>query len=214
MRAAGHQDDTLPRATQHHPEQAAFVLQPGAIAIRLGDEPVERVEIEHRLGPRQAREVALDRADDDHGVELTARGSVGRQDLHGVGVAAFPRREARTAFAGVHRREERLDRGIGGRPRFRDRAREGDDGVELAPRLDGGVASVDQAARARQLTPQGGERIEHRTVRVLRRAIENASYLLHLRGFLRGQAVGELEGPRHGARPGVRDPQEAARRRR
>ena len=128
-------------------------------------------------------------------------GTVGGQDLHGVGVPAFPRREAGSSFARVHRCEERLDRGIGGRPRFRDRAREGDDGIELAPRLDGCVASFDEAARARELTPQGGERIEHRTVRILRRAIENPSYLLHLRGLLGGQAVGELEGPRHRPRP-------------
>ena len=196
-----------------HPEQATLVLQPGAVAVRLRHEPIQGLEVEHRLRQREAGEVPFDGADHDHGVELAARGSVGREDLDGVRLATFPRREPGTALPGVHRRQERLDRRVGGGAGLRDGARERHDRVELAPRLDGGVGRVDQAARAGQLAPQDRERVEHRAVGRFRRPPEDPAHLLHVRGLLRGEAVRELEGTPHGSGPGVRDPQEAARRR-
>ena len=123
MRAAGHEDDALPRTTQHHPEQAAFVLQARAVAIRLGDEPVERGEVEHRLGPGQAREVPLHGADDDHGVELAADGPCAVSTCTASASRRSHAEKPGPRSPASTRREERLDRGIGGRARFRDRAR-------------------------------------------------------------------------------------------
>ena len=199
MRPARQQHDPLPRAAHDHAEQATLVFQPGAVAVRLRHEPIQGLEVEHRLRQREAGEVPLDGADDDHGVELAARGPMRREDLDGVRLATFPRGEPGTALPGVHRRQERLDRRVGGGAGLRDGARERHDRVELAPRLDGGVGRVDQAARAGQLAPQDRERVEHRAIGGLRRPLEDPAHLLHVRGLLRRETVRELEGTSHGS---------------
>ncbi len=84
VRLARGQHDAVPRAAEHHAEQPALVLQAGAVALGLRDRPLERREVEHRLGPGQAREVPLDGAGDDDRVELGARRAVRGEDPHGV----------------------------------------------------------------------------------------------------------------------------------
>ena len=106
-----------------HPEESPFVGEP--LADVRSDRviaPSSAARSNIGSGRVQRREVALDRAGHDHGVELAAGGAVGGQHLHGVGAAGLPRRPARAVLArrrappGTPRRRSR-------RPRSRPRPR-------------------------------------------------------------------------------------------
>jgi len=206
-----HFEDVVPRFEPRGDKSASAELIPGSgIVIRRFD--ANRSNPWHHAPGRAAVFTLSGAVDIEIGDGTVRRLGPGDGCLDDQGRGRRRRRD--------HADPRRDQPGLGIQPAARaeiEGSGEGDDGVELAPRLDGGVAlgtSVDQAARARQLAPEGGERVEHRPVRGLRGAIQHASNLLHLRGLLRRKAVGELERPSHGAGPGVRDPQEAARRRR
>ena len=122
------------RATDHHAEQPAFVLQTGTVALGLRDRPFERGQVEHRLRAGQAGEVPFDGPRDDDRVELGAHGTVRRQHPHGVG-----RRGIHAAVARARARRHRARRtnasvdGSGDSPASATTLGETDHDVDLAP---------------------------------------------------------------------------------
>ena len=133
VRLARGQHDPGPGATEHHPEQPAFVLQAGAVALGLRDRPLQRRQVEHRLRAGQAGEVPLDGSRDDDRVELGADGAVRGQHADGVERRGIARRDSpvrarrHRAIAGTPASTGRPSR----RPRRR-RSESADDDVELA----------------------------------------------------------------------------------
>ncbi len=106
MRIGRGEDDAPARARADHREQTPFIGQAPAVDLGASDDAVERAEIEHRLGPGQAREVALERVEDDHGVELATGGRVRGQHVDLVVVGLGAGGEARRPLGRIERQQE------------------------------------------------------------------------------------------------------------
>ena len=169
VRVRRDQHDAAARPPEHHPEQAPLVLQPFADLLGPAPDPLQRSQVEHRLRPRQRREVPLGGAGHQHGVELQAARAVGREHLHGVEHGDLARAPARPVLAGVERLEERLHPGVALFRRLGHDVGERDGGVELLP------ARLDQSCGARQLLPQDLERVLHRHAREQRRLVQRGA---------------------------------------
>jgi hypothetical protein len=101
VRIGRRQHHPASRARADHREQAALVGKAAPVDLGAGDRPIERREIEHRLGPGQAREVPLERVEHDDRVELATGGGVCRQHVHLVVAALDSRCEDRPALRRV-----------------------------------------------------------------------------------------------------------------
>ena len=132
---AGRVHDAAPSSGGYHVEEAAFVLQPPTVSLRLSCPRPQQAEVEHGLRPGQAGEVPLDRPGDDDGVELTPGRGVGGEHVHcSAGLRPGHLCQARSFLSAFDRIEE------GGHGRVRAFAGtshgpgEAQDGVEVPPR--------------------------------------------------------------------------------
>ena len=162
MRIGRGEDDAPARARADHREQTPFIGQAPAVDLGASDDAVERAEIEHRLGPGQAREVALERVEDDHGVELATGGRVRGQHVDLVVVGVGGGCEARRPLRRIERQQEGFGRRVGGGARRGDGVRELDHGVEVDERVMVALGSRHQVGRERQLEPEDAEGVEDR----------------------------------------------------
>ncbi len=176
--------------------------------------PLEHREVEHRLGPRQAREVPLGHAGHDHRVELAPDRAVGGQ-------APAPRRRGRVPTPSTRARarpassdsRKACDACVGARlVGLGHDVGEGDDGVELAAGLGALAGAIDESPRARKVLPEVPERVLHAHAREQRGARERVTRGHDGLGLGGGEALGHVERVRDraGARP--RGAQQAAGR--
>jgi len=112
VRVGGGEHDPTPRSAQDHGEQAPLLGQSGPVDLCPRWSGVQRAEVEHRLGTRQAGEVAFEHVQDDHGVEPAAGRRVRGQYVDGVELVADAGRELGPSLSRAELRQERLDRRV------------------------------------------------------------------------------------------------------